>query len=124
MEKKLNSKQKNIWRHVSLVQSDGYDMTFNYISTRVMPKPALKHRHPDEAPAQSAQSDRGPKSTFTSVSTGKQCVSVCLLYQAHLGLDTVQIYTGDHLQGDGVLTRLHVVNLKKNEKQHGGVKTG
>lgn len=47
----------------------------------------------------------------------KKCVNVYLSYQAHLGLDTVQVYTGDHLQGDGVLTRLHVVHLDNKEKQ-------
>ncbi len=44
-------------------------------------------------------------------------------YQAHLGLDTVQVYTRDHLQGDGVLTRLHVVHLGNEEKHTADIKT-
>lgn len=38
-----------------------------------------------------------------------------LTYQAHLGLYAVQVYPRDHLQGDGVLARLHIVHLENRD---------
>ena len=49
------------------------------------------------------------------------CADECWSYQAHLGFDPVQVDTRDHFQGDGVLTRLHVVHLETEGKTFFGL---